>query len=135
MQDDTIFWNQFYTVGDNPSIPKTLRQIVFDDIVKEIDKVKKAIKQKNIGDYTIGTLELKKNALQEQLDKLLKKGGLITEEDYNDSYNLIKAKEEQDILASFKKSKRGFTMFVLVGVALIVGIYLLSKNDKKWTII
>lgn len=115
----------------NETLTRGESQIVFDDIVKEIDKVKKAIKQKKIGDYTIDTLELKKNALQEQLDKLLKKGGLITEEDYNDSYNLIKAKEEQDILASLKKSKRGFTMFVLVGVALIVGIYLLSKNDKK----
>jgi hypothetical protein len=104
-------------------------QIVFDDIKKEIDRVQRAIKDKKVGDYTIEILQAKKDSLQEHLNKLLRKGGAITEEDYNKAYIIIKAKEEKEILDLRNKARRRVVIYGLFALtAIMLGIYLIKKN-------
>ena len=103
-------------------------QIVLDDIKKEIKRLDALIKEKKIVGATVEVLDEKKDLLQKQIDNILKKGGIITEEDYNKSYNLIRGQEEKELLDLSKKAKRRLVMFALIGVGIIATYYLLSKK-------
>jgi len=103
-------------------------QIVLDDIKKEIKRIEGLIRDKKVGGATIEILDEKKTKLQVEIDKILKKGGVITEEDYNKAYNLIRGQEEKELLDLSKKAKRRLVMFALIGVGIIATYYLLSKK-------
>jgi polyhydroxyalkanoate synthesis regulator phasin len=103
-------------------------QIVLDDIKKEIKRLDALIKEKKIVGATVEVLDEKKELLQKQIDNILKKGGIITEEDYNKSYNIIRGQEEKELLDLSKKAKRRIVMFALIGVGIIATYYLLAKK-------
>ena len=103
-------------------------QIVLDDIKKEIKRIENLIKDKKVTGATVQILDEKKSMLQSQLDKILKKGGIITEEDYNDAYNTIKGKEEKELLDLKDKAKRRLVMWGLLGVGLIAAYIILTKK-------
>lgn len=115
-------------------MPETLTrgeaQVVFTDLKAEIDNIRNQIKSKGVLGGAIDTLQSKQNVLQDYLNTLLKKGGLITEEDYNKAYIIMKAnkKEELDSL-----QKQGNKRIMLVGGIILVGViaYFIYKKYKK----
>ena len=98
------------------------------DIKLELEKIKKDIESRGIGNVSIDFLNTKKDFLQSKLNELLKKGGVITEEDYNDTYKIIRSKEENELKNLYKKANRRVVIFFGLAIATIVGIYLLSKK-------
>lgn len=103
-------------------------QSMFDEIKKEITRINNLIKEKKVGGATIELLDEKKTLLQKQLDNLLKKGGVITEDDFNESYNLIRAKEEKELLDLKSKQSRRLITWGIIGVALVVTYIVLLKK-------
>jgi hypothetical protein len=104
-------------------------QIVLDDIKKEIKRIEGLIRDKKVGGATIEILDEKKTKLQVEIDKILKKGGVITEEDYNKAYNLIRGQEEKELLDLSQKAKDRMILYAIVGIGVVAAyIYLIKKK-------
>ena len=131
MPDKNIFERGFSSVEiekQSESLTTSESQAVVKDLKLELEKVKKDIQSRGIGNVSIDFLNTKKDFLQSKLNELLKKGGVITEEDYNDTYKIIRSKEENELKNLYKKANRRVVIFFGLAIATIVGIYLLSKK-------
>ena len=131
MPDKNIFERGFSSVEiekQSESLTTSESQAVVKYLKLELEKVKKDIESRGIGNVSIDFLNTKKDFLQSKLNELLKKGGVITEEDYNDTYKIIRSKEENELKNLYKKANRRVVIFFGLAIATIVGIYLLSKK-------
>jgi len=131
MPDKNIFERGFSSVGiekQSEKLTNTESQAVVKDLKLELEKVKNDIANRGITNVGIDFLNTKKDVLQNKLNELLKKGGVITEEDYNDTYKIIRSKEENELKNLYKKANRRVVLFFGIAIATIVGIYLISKK-------
>jgi len=112
----------------NETLTSSEGQKVVQDLKVAINNIKTDIKNKGVLDTSVEFLEQKKDLLQSKLNDLLKKGGVINEDDYNESYDIIRAKEEKELKDLFRKGNRRAIMIIGLGVLLSVGIYLLLKK-------
>jgi hypothetical protein len=64
----------------------------------------------------------------EKVKKDIQSRGVITEEDYNDTYKIIRSKKENELKNLYKKANRRVVLFFGIAVATIVGIYLITKK-------
>jgi len=103
-------------------------QVVIADLNKEFERLKNEIKNRGVFGGALEVLQEKSDLIQKKLDDLLKKGGLITEEDFNESYNLIRAKSQQELLDLKKKASRNFYLYLGGFIALGVVVYLLIRK-------
>jgi len=130
MSDKNIFERGFSSVEiekQTERLTNTESQVVVKDLKLELEKVKNDIKNRGVTNVGLDFLNSKKDILQSKLNELLKKGGVITEEDYNDTYKMIRSKEENELKGLYKKGNR---RVILLGLAIItlVGIYLFTKK-------
>jgi len=131
MPDKNIFERGFSSVEiekQSEKLTNTESQAVVKDLKLELEKVKNDIANRGITNVGIDFLNTKKDVLQNKLNELLKKGGVITEEDYNDTYKIIRSKEENELKNLYKKANRRVVLFFGIAIATIVGIYLISKK-------
>ena len=103
-------------------------QTVVKDIKSEIEKIKKEIDARGATAVGVDFLQSKKDLLQNKLNELLKKGRLITEEDYNETYQIIRSKKEQELKTLYNKANKRVITFIGIAVLVYVGIYLLVKK-------
>lgn len=131
MPDKNIFERGFSSVEiekQSEKLTNTESQAVVKDLKLELEKVKNDIANRGVANVGLDFLNTKKDILQSKLNELLKKGGVITEEDYNDTYKIIRSKEENELKNLYKKANRRVVLFFGIAVATIVGIYLLTKK-------
>ena len=131
MPDKNIFERGFSSVEiekQSEKLTNTESQAVVKDLKLELEKVKNDIANRGITNVGLDFLNTKKDVLQNKLNELLKKGGVITEEDYNDTYKIIRSKEENELKNLYKKANRRLVLFFGIAIATIVGIYLISKK-------
>ena len=131
MPDKNIFERGFSSVEiekQSEKLTNTESQAVVKDLKLELERVKNDIANRGITNVGLDFLNTKKDVLQSKLNELLKKGGVITEEDYNDTYKIIRSKEENELKNLYKKANRRVVLFFGIAVATIVGIYLISKK-------
>lgn len=103
-------------------------QVVLSDLNKELERLKAEIKNRGVFGGALEVLQDKSILIQKKLNELLKKGGLITEEDFNDSYNLIRAKSQQELLDLKNKASRNFYLYLGGFIALGIIVYLLIRK-------
>lgn len=130
MSDKNIFERGFSSVEiekQTERLTNTESQAVVRDLKLEIEKVKNDIKSRGATNVGLEFLNSKKDILQSKLNELLKKGGVITEEDYNNTYKIIRSKEENEIKVLYKKGNRRVILFGLAIITL-VGIYFITKK-------
>ena len=112
------------------TLTRSESQSVITDLKNQVIRLKEAIKQKDLVGESVEILNEKKDALQDELNKLLKKGGLITEEDYNNAYEKIRQSSQERLITQSKKTKRSL-YFVVGGVLILAaGIYLYKRLKK-----
>ena len=70
----------------------------------------------------------RKDLLQEKLNQLLQKGGVVSAQDKSDTYELIRQAKEQSVADMYKSDKRRLIISVLVGAIAIYGIYYAIKK-------
>ena len=103
-------------------------QVVIADLNKELERLKSEIKNRGVFGGAFEVLLEKSDLIQNKLEDLLKKGGLITEEDFNESYNLIRAKSQQELVDLRKKASKNFYLYLGGFIALGVVVYLLIRK-------
>lgn len=115
--------------------PETLTrgeaQLVVTDLKKELMDIKDRIKsKKDILPTAIDELQKREQKIQNKLNDILKKGGLITEEEYNDAYNLIRNKEKKELLDLSKKANRRMIAFGILVLGFLAYV-IINKKYKK----
>lgn len=112
------------------TLTRSESQSVITDLKNQITRLKEAMKQKDLVGESVEILNENKDALQNELNKILKKGGLVTEEDYNNAYEKIRQSSKERLVLQSKKTKRGL-YFVIGGVLILAaGIYLYKRLKK-----
>ena len=104
--------------------------MVITDLKNQINRIINAIRTNKILGESIEILIENKDILQKKLNELLAKRGLLTEEDYNTSYEAIRKASEKSITKQRKKNKQNFVLIIAGIAALFVGIYLLKRYKK-----
>lgn len=116
-------------------MPETLTrgeaQNVMSNLKDELRNIRSSIKSEGIFSTSLDFLKSKEKLIQDKLNDIMKKGGVVTEDDYNDTFNLIRAKSEKEILNLKKRAVTDLYVFVGIAIAVGVTIYLLLKNDKN----
>lgn len=113
---------------DRETLTRGEAQVVINDLKKEFDRIQSEVKNGNLFGAAVDTLKQKSDLIQSKLNELLKKRGLITEEDFNESYNLIRAKSENELLNLQRKAKKNTTIFLVSALAAGVILYLLLRK-------
>ena len=115
-------------------MPETLTrgeaQTVLNDLKNELSVVKNTIERSGIIGGAAQILSGKQKELQDQINKILEKGGMITEEDYNASYDIIRGQAKQKADALNKKTNTRLLMIVGGSILLIAGVMILTRQKK-----
>ena len=70
----------------------------------------------------------RKDLLQAKLNDLLMKGGVVSEKDKSDTYELIRQAKEQSVADMYKSDRNRLVISVVVGAIAIYGIYYALKK-------
>ena len=105
-------------------------QVVVGDLKTELQKIRENLKRE--GAFSVISDELKKREtdIQSKISEILKKGGIITEEDYNEAYNLIRTKSQKELIELNKKRKTSMLVFGIVVLG-VVAYFITKKMAKK----
>jgi hypothetical protein len=69
-----------------------------------------------------------KGELQNRLNNLLQKNGVISQQDFNDTYELIRRSKEEAIKNMYVQDKNRTLRTIIIGGAFAFGIYYLLKR-------
>lgn len=107
---------------------KTNQLTVFDELKNLLSSIKDKIKTNNLENSVF--LELTKSAkiIQEKLNDLLKKKGILTQSDIDDAYVILQKQQKEVFEKKVKKNNKKILIFSLIGIALISYFYLYKKK-------
>ena len=69
-----------------------------------------------------------KDELQTRLNNLLQKNGVVSQQDFNDTYDLIRRSKEDAVKQMYVQDKHRTLRTILIGGAFALGIYYLLKR-------
>jgi len=88
------------------------------------DKIKVGGLQKTVFDELTGSAK----TIQDKLNELLSKQGLLTQSDINDAYLILQAEERKRLTDA--RRKKAIKLWIVMGVLVAGGIYLYRKNKS-----
>jgi len=105
-------------------------QVVVGDLKTELQKIRENLNRE--GAFSVISDELKKREtdIQSKISEILKKGGIITEEDYNEAYNLIRTKSQKELIDLNQKRKTSMLVFGILVLG-VVAYFITKKMAKK----
>ena len=101
---------------------------VIDEIKSKLTEVKDKLKSENVSSVVFTELSTNAKSLQNKLDELLSKKGLITQSDVNDAYTTLQEFKRKEMEILSKKSKNKLIVYVAIGVLGYVILYKLLKK-------
>lgn len=111
------------------TLTRSESQQVINDLKANINRITNSITNKNLFGETIDILDEKRQNLQDALNRILSKGGIITEEDYNDAYEQIRKAAEKRIRTEKQQRTRNLIIGIGVIAIVIAGLYYI-RNKK-----
>ena len=104
---------------------------VVAEIQKKITDIKERIKEEGVSSAVFGELSNYAKTLQDKLDELLSKGGLLTQSDVNDAYKTLQDVQREELARMQRKSQGKLIRIFLVFSLVVIGAYALTKRMKK----
>jgi len=115
-------------VKENTALTPEKKQMLIEEIQREIDEVSQAIKDKKYGVAAFSIIQSKQVELQNLLNKFLEKKGIITPSETTNTLNVINQSKKARLESSYLKS---ISKTTIVGIAILilgVGTYLYLKK-------
>ena len=114
--------NQNIVAGQQPQLG------IIDELKNELGKIKDKIKDSSVTKEVFDSLTGTAKILQSKLNELLSKGGIITQSDVNDAYEVIKKTKNEEYEKLKRQSKRKTLLYI--GLGLLAGsvIYMIAKK-------
>jgi len=105
--------------------------VVVDKIMEEISSIDKAIKEGNLGKEVVNKLRQNKETLQNLLNSIFKKKGVVTPNETNNILTSLDDAKKSRLEKSYFKSTKT-AIFVLIGFVVIGGVFVyMSKRQNK----
>jgi hypothetical protein len=101
---------------------------IVDELRSQLTSVKDRIKEEGVSKVVFDELTSSAKLLQNKLDELLAKGGVITQSDINDAYDVIKQAKRKELDNIDKKVRKKTIVYIGLGV---LAIALLVMYGKK----
>jgi beta-N-acetylglucosaminidase len=107
---------------------KTNQLTVYDELKNLLTSIKDKIKTSNMEKSVF--LELTKSAkiIQEKLNDLLKKKGVLTQSDIDDAYIILQEQQREVFEKKIKNNNKKILIFSVIGIALISYFYFYKKK-------
>ncbi len=102
---------------------------IVDELRSQLTSVKDRIKEEGVSKVVFDELTSSAKLLQNKLDELLSKKGILTQSDINDAYEVIK-KAKRDELDNINKKVKKKTLIYL-GLGIVVVSLLVMYSKKK----
>jgi hypothetical protein len=110
------------TTENQLSIVEQLKGVLTD--------IKDKINKGGISSTVFGELSTNAKVIQDKLNEVLQKRGVLTQSDINDAYMVLQEQQKKILEQQSKKEASNVAIYVLLGVVLIGGIYIYSKRKK-----
>jgi hypothetical protein len=101
---------------------------IVDELKSKLGDIKDKIKQGGLSNTVFSELTNNAKLLQDKLDMLLNKFGAVTQSDVNDAYLVLQQAKRSELEALKNKEMKRISVFAIVGIALLVGVYLYKKK-------
>ena len=101
---------------------------IIDELKSKLTEVKDRLKNEQVTSIVFNELSTNAKLLQNKLDELLNKKGLISQSDVNDAYATLQEFKRREMEILSKKSKNTLIIYGVLGV---LGIVLLIRLFKK----
>lgn len=112
-------------------IEKTENQLsVVDELKSFLTDIKDKIKSDSFEKQSFTDLSNSAKVIQDKINEILAKKGLITQSDINDAYDILQEERRKSFQDKNKKFKNKLIIFAILGVAIIVAVNIYKKNKK-----
>lgn len=101
---------------------------IVDELKNKLGDIKDRIKQGGLSNTLFVELTNNAKLLQDKLDLLLNKFGAVTQSDVNDAYLVLQQAKRSELEALKNKDMQRISVYAVIGIALLVGVYLYKKN-------
>jgi len=110
-------------------IEKTENQLtVVDELKSFLTDIKDRIKSDDFAKQSFIDLSNSAKIIQDKINEILAKKGLITQSDINDAYDVLKEEKRKSFEDKSKKLKKKLIIFSIVAVAIIVAVRIYKKK-------
>lgn len=106
------------------------KSIIIQQILNEISAINRAIKDKSVDEEVLRRIKENRDRLQELLNKLLKKVGVITPSETDEILGKIEDSKKARLQKSYRKSLTTGTIVLVTFIALAGVLVYLSKRNK-----
>lgn len=103
---------------------------IVDQLKGVLTDIKDKIKSANVSSTVFEELSSSAKIIQDKLNELLQKKGILTQSDINDAYETLQKQQKKILQDQSKKEASRLSVYLLIGVLLIGGLYLYSKTKK-----
>jgi hypothetical protein len=102
---------------------------IVDKLRAELNNIKDKIKLGGLSKVAFDTLSQDAKKLQDKIDDILSKKGVLTQSDINDAYSIMQSIKRRELEDMSNKSKRNFYIYLGLGVLFAFGLYYYNKNN------
>jgi hypothetical protein len=113
------------TIDEN-SITNQLE--IVDKLKVELNTIKDKIKVGGLNNVVFDTLSQDAKRLQDKIDEILSKKGVLTQSDINDAYTTMQSVKRGELEKMSNDSKRNFFIYLGIGALFIYGLYYYNKK-------
>lgn len=112
-----------------PYVPQEGVQRIVSDLRLEIDRINQRLQTSGLLGVVVERLQMSSNTLQKELERILSKGNLLTEAEYNEAYEKLRKERRSVLEQSYKRTSR---FFLVLGIVTAVAVgYITYKKLKK----
>jgi hypothetical protein len=105
-------------------------QAIIDQLKSEINIIKDNLKEEGISTDKFDLLTKSAKILQDKLEQVMNKGGILTEKEKQDVYTTIQNTKRGDMAKMSAKSKRNLYLYLGIFVLVGVAIYVYTKKSE-----
>jgi len=119
------------TVLEGQILTPDKKFMLADELKKELDNLNKAI---SLGGFTVAQKEAvnsSKVAVQKLLNNILGKKGVVTPDETDEALKKIDEAKRARLQSDFYSSIKSYGTYILIALAVGVGIYYYTKNSSK----
>jgi hypothetical protein len=101
---------------------------VVDELKGFLTDIKDRIKSDDFGKQSFIDLSNSAKIIQNKINEILAKKGLVTQSDINDAYDVLKEEKRKSFEDKSKRLKKKLIIFSIVAVAIIVAVRIYKKK-------
>lgn len=105
-------------------------QKVIDTLNAEYRQVSDSIKKSGLVGTAASLLDVKRTEIQDLITSIMKKGGIITEDDYNKAYELVRKQKQDEINKLRKQQKRNLAIAAALLVVMGAALYFYKRKKN-----